>query len=97
MNQDRWTTTLQRRNKQRTLQRRNKQRTLQRRNQQRTLQRRNQQRTLQQGNHQRSIPIYSFIVLKIIIYDGLYRGNYCYCEHIKDGTCFNGATSAQNC
>ncbi|GFU72714.1 transposable element Tcb1 transposase [Trichonephila clavipes] len=44
-----------------------------------------------------SIPIYSFIVLKIFIYDGLSRGNCCYCEHIKDGPCFNGATSAQNC
>ncbi|GFW24747.1 hypothetical protein TNCV_1960151 [Trichonephila clavipes] len=44
-----------------------------------------------------SIPIYYFIVLKILIYDGLYRGNCCYCEHIKDGPCFNGATSAQNC
>ncbi|GFU62511.1 hypothetical protein TNCV_1313571 [Trichonephila clavipes] len=32
-----------------------------------------------------SIPIYSFIVLKIFIYDGLSRGNCCYCEHIKDG------------
>ncbi|GFT38197.1 hypothetical protein TNCV_253621 [Trichonephila clavipes] len=42
-----------------------------------------------------SIPIYSFIVLKIFIYDGLSRGNCCYCEHIKDGPCFNGATSAQ--
>ncbi|GFW90555.1 transcription initiation factor TFIID subunit 9 [Trichonephila clavipes] len=30
-----------------------------------------------------SIPIYSFIVLKIFIYDGLARGNCCYCEHIK--------------
>ncbi|GFV05586.1 hypothetical protein TNCV_227971 [Trichonephila clavipes] len=44
-----------------------------------------------------SIPIYSFIVLKIFNYDGLSRGNCCYCEHIKDGPCFNGATSAQNC
>ncbi|GFW15234.1 hypothetical protein TNCV_173791 [Trichonephila clavipes] len=44
-----------------------------------------------------SIPIYSFIVLKIFIYDGLSRGNCCYCELIKDGPCFNGATSAQNC
>ncbi|GFX72799.1 hypothetical protein TNCV_4063941 [Trichonephila clavipes] len=43
------------------------------------------------------IPIYSFIVLKIFIYDGLSRGNSCYCEHIKDDPCFNGATSAQNC
>ncbi|GFU77742.1 hypothetical protein TNCV_1137501 [Trichonephila clavipes] len=44
-----------------------------------------------------SIPIYSFIVLEVFIYDGLSRGNCCYCEHIKDDPCFNGATSAQNC
>ncbi|GFY07748.1 hypothetical protein TNCV_4133451 [Trichonephila clavipes] len=43
------------------------------------------------------IRIYSFIVPKTFIYDGLYGRNCGYCEHIKDGFCFNGATSTQKC
>ncbi|GFT88505.1 hypothetical protein TNCV_262871 [Trichonephila clavipes] len=62
-----------------------------------TLQRRNNALYIAEIINGESIPIYFFIVLKIFNYDGLSRGNCCFWEHIKDGPCFNGATSAQNC